>query len=78
MNDRTPPLAELPLRPVDPLLAQIGVFAADPRPTKLDLSVGMARNDVGDVPVMESVKAAERLLLTSQTSKSYLGADHAV
>lgn len=75
MNDRTPPLAGLPLRPVDPLLAQIGVFAADPRPTKLDLSVGMARNDAGDVPVMESVKAAERLLLTAQTSKSYLGAE---
>lgn len=64
-----------PLRPqpADALLALIGLYRDDPRPQKLDLGVGVYRDDDGHTPVMRSVKAAERRLLESQDSKSYLG-----
>lgn len=64
------PLAQ---QPADALLALIGMFRNDPRPGKIDLGVGVFRDDAGHTPVMRSVKAAERKLWESQDSKSYLG-----
>lgn len=65
------------LNPVAPdaLLALIALHAADPRPEKIDLGVGVFRDDDGATPVMCAVKAAELTLLQTQTSKSYLGAE---
>jgi aromatic-amino-acid transaminase len=57
----------------DALLALIGLFAADPRADKIDLGVGVYRDESGATPVFRSVKAAEAKLLQTQTSKSYLG-----
>lgn len=57
----------------DALLALIGMFAADPRADKIDLGVGVYRDETGATPVFRSVKAAEARLLETQTSKSYLG-----
>ncbi len=48
-------------------------FKADPRDEKIDLGLGVYRDEAGQTPVMEAVKKAEALLLKSQTSKSYLG-----
>lgn len=64
------PLAQ---QPPDALLALIGMFRNDPRPGKIDLGVGVFRDDAGNTPVMRSVKAAEQKLWESQDSKSYLG-----
>ncbi|OYQ34480.1 aromatic amino acid aminotransferase [Niveispirillum lacus] len=64
------PLAQ---QPADALLALIGMFRNDPRPGKIDLGVGVFRDDAGHTPVMRAVKAAERKLWESQDSKSYLG-----
>ncbi len=64
---------KLPTQPQDPLLALIELFREDARPTKLDLGVGMFRDDNGHTPVMRAVKMAERILLHRQSSKSYLG-----
>jgi len=57
----------------DALLALIGLFAADPRADKIDLGVGVYRDESGGTPVFRSVKAAEAKLLQTQASKSYLG-----
>lgn len=60
-------------RPADALLGLIAAFAADGRPAKIDLGVGVFRDDEGRTPVMGAVKRAESLLLLSQSSKAYLG-----
>ena len=57
----------------DALLALIGLFAADPRSDKIDLGVGVYRDETGGTPVFRAVKAAEAKLVETQTSKSYLG-----
>ena len=57
----------------DSLLALIGLHAADERPDKIDVGVGVYRDAQGRTPIFASVKAAERILVAEQTSKSYLG-----
>ncbi len=57
----------------DALLALIKLHAADPRPDKIDLGVGVYRTGQGDTPVFASIKAAEQKLVDTQNSKSYLG-----
>ena len=57
----------------DGLLALIGACRADARPHKLDLGVGVYRDQHGRTPVFGAVKAAERHLLEMQDTKSYLG-----
>ncbi len=60
-------------QPADALLALIGLFRDDPRQGKLDLGVGVYRDETGATPIMAAVKEAERILLETRTSKSYLG-----
>lgn len=60
-------------QPADGLLTLIGLFRDDPRNSKIDLGVGTYRNAAGVTPVMEAVKAAERILLDGQQTKAYLG-----
>ncbi|ROT96487.1 aspartate/tyrosine/aromatic aminotransferase [Altererythrobacter sp. FM1] len=57
----------------DALLALIKLYAADPRPDKVDLGVGVYRTGQGDTPVFAAIKAAERKLVDEQDSKAYLG-----
>lgn len=64
---------DLLMQPTDALLALIGLYAADPREDKIDLGVGVYKNEAGDTPVFAAVKAAEAHLLAHQFSKSYLG-----
>ena len=65
--------AQLTRQPDDPLLRIIGQHAADPRSDKIDLGVGVFRDEAGRTPVMTAVKAAEARLLSEQSTKSYLG-----
>ncbi len=65
--------AQLNARPTDALLGLITAFKNDPRPAKIDVGVGVYRDESGHTPVMAAVKAAEHELLASQTSKTYLG-----
>ncbi|HEX2510506.1 MAG TPA: amino acid aminotransferase [Microvirga sp.] len=60
-------------QPADALLALIKLFRDDPRADKIDLGVGVYRNESGNTPVFEAVKAAERTLLETQATKAYLG-----
>ncbi|MDR3511208.1 MAG: aromatic amino acid transaminase [Caulobacteraceae bacterium] len=66
-------LDSLDLQPPDPLLSLTGLFAADPREGKLDLGVGVYRDEHGRTPVMRAVKAAEARLLAGQDTKAYVG-----
>ncbi|AZO08178.1 MULTISPECIES: amino acid aminotransferase [unclassified Mesorhizobium] len=59
--------------PADKILALIGLYRADPRPGKVDLGVGVYKDRDGRTPVMRAVRQAEKRLLESQDSKTYLG-----
>lgn len=66
-------LQNLPEAAPDKIIELMGLFAADKRTDKIDLGVGVYKDSEGRTPVMRSVKAAERQLLETQTSKSYVG-----
>lgn len=59
--------------PGDKILALMGEYAADSRPTKIDLGVGVYKDEKGVTPVMSSVRKAEQLMLSNEKTKSYLG-----
>jgi len=61
----------LPEPKPDAIIALIQAFADDPREDKVDLGVGVYKDDAGKTPVMRSVKEAERRLLVRQDTKSY-------
>jgi len=65
--------ATLSTQPADPLLALIGAFNADERPDKIDLGVGVYRDEAGRTPIFRAVKAAEHRLWQTQESKAYIG-----
>lgn len=58
--------------PDDPILGLMAAFRADASPLKVDLGVGVYRDERGNTPVLEAVKAAERAVLEGQTSKAYV------
>lgn len=60
-------------QPDDPLLALIGLYKADKRPGKVDLGVGVYRDEQGATPIFRAVKEAERRLVEGQTTKTYVG-----
>ena len=66
-------LADLPPVESDSLLALIALAEADPRAEKIDVGVGVFRDGAGRTPILQVIKQAERRLLETQTSKSYLG-----
>lgn len=59
--------------PPDPILGVTAAFRADPSPHKIDLGVGVYRDERGLTPVPDAVLQAERALITAQTTKSYVG-----
>ncbi len=66
-------LADLPEVQSDSLLALIALAAADPRPGKIDVGVGVFRDGEGNTPILKVIKEAERRLVASQDTKAYLG-----
>ena len=63
--------ADLKDQPVDKILALIAAFRDDPRPNKIDLGVGVYKDATGLTPVMRAVKAAEKQVWDTQTTKTY-------
>ncbi|WP_209426258.1 amino acid aminotransferase [Pararhodobacter sp. SW119] len=55
----------------DAILQVMQMFRDDPRADKVDLGVGVYRDDSGNTPVMRAVKAAEAHLLKTQDTKTY-------
>lgn len=64
---------DLTAPPEDALLALIGLHRDDPRSTKIDLGVGMYRDDNGQTAIMQAVKEAEKRIWDTQKSKAYVG-----
>lgn len=60
-------------QPPDGILQIMQLYREDPRETKIDLGVGVYKDETGNTPIMRAVKAAEERLWHAQTTKSYVG-----
>lgn len=58
--------------PADPILGLMAAFRADNNPLKIDLGVGVYKDELGRTPVMRAVKEAEARLLKNQDTKTYV------
>jgi aromatic-amino-acid transaminase len=56
----------------DPILSLNEDFQKDPRPNKINLSIGIYFDDAARIPVMESVRRAEALVIAKGGPKPYL------
>ncbi|MFP1721734.1 amino acid aminotransferase [Lonsdalea quercina] len=61
--------------PADPILGLADLFRADERPHKINLGIGVYKDETGKTPVLTSVKKAEQYLLENEVSKNYLSID---
>jgi aspartate aminotransferase len=59
--------------PGDKILALMGEYAADHRSTKIDLGVGVYKDEKDTTPIMSSVRKAEERILVAEKTKTYLG-----
>lgn len=55
--------------PADPILGLADLFRADERPGKINLGIGVYKDETGKTPVLTSVKKAEQYLLENETTK---------
>jgi aspartate aminotransferase len=62
----------LPQLPADPILGLSAAFKADTNPNKIDLGVGVYKNEQGVTPILDSVAKAQRILLDKENSKTYI------
>jgi len=60
-------------KPADAILKLIAEHRDDRRDNKIDLGVGVYRDETGVTPILKTVKTAEQWLVDNQTSKAYLG-----
>lgn len=67
-------LQELEQLPADPILGLSAACRADPNPDKVDLTVGVYKDEQGECPVFEAVQLAQRSLLEEERTKAYLAA----
>ena len=58
--------------PADSILGLTEAFRKDPSPQKVNLGVGVYKDDAGRTPILECVKVAEKILLEKESTKSYL------
>ncbi len=63
---------EVQAAPADAILGLTEAFKSDARPEKVNLGVGVYKDETGATPILNSVKAAERKLLEAETTKSYM------
>jgi len=59
--------------PPDKILSLSVLYKADPRPTKIDLGVGVYKDSSGATVIMGAVREAEKRLYASQATKTYVG-----
>ncbi len=58
--------------PADPILGLSAACAADPNPDKIDLTVGVYKNESGQTPVFAAVQRAQEALSEREVTKAYL------
>lgn len=61
--------------PPDPILGLNETFRSDSRYEKINLSIGVYRDESGLTPILDCVKKAEQALVDQENSKGYLGID---
>jgi aromatic-amino-acid transaminase len=68
-------LASLEMAPKDPILGVTETYNADTNPRKVNLGVGVYTDDNGKVPVLHSVRCAEKKLAETALPRNYLPID---
>jgi aromatic-amino-acid transaminase len=63
---------KLEMAPADPILGLTEAFNKDPNPNKINLGVGVYKDEAGSTPIMNSVRKAEKILLDTEKTKNYL------
>ncbi len=63
---------EIEAAPADAILGLTEAFKKDSNPRKVNLGVGVYKDDQGITPILGCIKAAECALLESESSKGYL------
>ena len=58
--------------PRDAILGIMALFREDQDPGKIDLSVGVYRDEHGNTPILECVRRGERQMLDAQQTKTYV------
>ena len=59
--------------PPDTILSILDLFRADPRTEKLDLGVGVYKDQTGLTPILPSVRTAEARHVAQAQTKTYVG-----
>ncbi|AWF80903.1 aromatic amino acid aminotransferase [Microbulbifer sp. A4B17] len=59
--------------PPDPILGLLASYRADENPSKIDLGVGVYKDEAGHTAVLQAVKEAETRLLQGEETKAYIG-----
>ncbi|MHC4258737.1 MAG: aminotransferase class I/II-fold pyridoxal phosphate-dependent enzyme, partial [Planctomycetota bacterium] len=63
---------KLEMAPADPILGLTEAYNNDPNPAKINLGVGVYKDETGVTPIMTSVHKAEKIILDTEKSKGYL------
>lgn len=63
----------LQTKPADPILRLMQEFRTDCHPQKVDLGVGVYKDEQGRTPLMQAVDRAQRILVEAELSKTYIG-----
>ncbi|MEJ2442241.1 MAG: aspartate/tyrosine/aromatic aminotransferase [Exilibacterium sp.] len=64
---------KLALLPPDPILGLMTLYQGDNNPDKMDLGVGVYKDEKGQTPIFASVKEAEKCVYEAEDSKVYIG-----
>ncbi|NNE38608.1 MAG: aminotransferase class I/II-fold pyridoxal phosphate-dependent enzyme, partial [Gammaproteobacteria bacterium] len=59
--------------PDDPILGLLAAYRNDNNPRKIDLSVGVYKDETGNTPIFNAVKKAETQKLENEKTKTYTG-----
>ncbi len=63
---------KIEMAPADAILGLTEAFRKDPNPDKINLGVGIYKDEHGQTPTLESVKQAEKRILEQAKTKTYL------
>ena len=64
---------DIPAAKAPKILQLLQDFSVDPRINKMDLGIGVYKDETGITPVLKSVKKAEVILVEQQKTKAYIG-----
>jgi len=59
--------------PADPILGLLAKYREDANPQKIDLGVGVYKNEAGHTAILDCVKKAEQFRLDNEDTKVYIG-----